>query len=44
VRSSLGEHVLSFTAPWPLFLEMESHVEGSFLQRGTWRSLQESTS
>jgi uncharacterized protein (DUF169 family) len=39
VRSALGQHVLSFTAPWPLFQEMESNVEGSFLQRETWRAL-----
>ncbi|MDM7997329.1 MAG: DUF169 domain-containing protein [Acidobacteriota bacterium] len=42
VRATLGEHVLSFTAPWPLFQEMEDNVEGSFLQRETWRFLQES--
>ena len=39
VRATLGENVLSFTAPWPLFLEMEANVEGSFLQRETWQSL-----
>jgi uncharacterized protein (DUF169 family) len=39
VRTILGEHALSFTAPWPLFLEMESNVEGSFLNRMTWQSL-----
>jgi len=39
VRTILGEHVLSFTAPWPLFKEMEDNVEGSFLNRMTWRSL-----
>ena len=39
VRASLGEHVLSFTAPWPLFQEMECNVEGSFLHRETWRAL-----
>jgi hypothetical protein len=44
VRSSLGENALSFTAPWPLFLEMEKNVDGSFLQRGTWRALQKSRS
>jgi hypothetical protein len=42
VRATLGEHALSFTAPWPLFQEMEGHVEGSFLQRETWRFLQQS--
>ena len=39
VRGPLGRHVLSFTAPWPLFLEMEGNAEGSFLQRETWRAL-----
>lgn len=39
VRPSLGEHAMSFTVPWSLFLEMEERVEGSFLQRETWRSL-----
>jgi len=42
VRATLGEHALSFTAPWPLFQEMESDVEGSFLQRTTWNALQNS--
>jgi hypothetical protein len=42
VRAALGENAISFTAPWPLFQEMESNVEGSFLQRPTWRALQQS--
>jgi hypothetical protein len=42
VRATLGENTLSFTAPWPLFEEMESNVSGSFLQRSTWRALQQS--
>jgi uncharacterized protein (DUF169 family) len=42
VRATLGENILSLTAPWPLFQEMESNVEGSFLQRETWLSLQNS--
>lgn len=41
-RATLGQHILSFTAPWPLFQEMEGNVEGSFLQRETWRFLMES--
>ncbi len=41
-RAALGEHSLSFTAPWPLFQEMERNVEGSFLQRATWQALQKS--
>jgi len=39
VRPLLGKNIMSFTAPWPLFLEMENNVEGSFLQRETWHSL-----
>jgi hypothetical protein len=42
VRATLGENVLSFTAPWPLFKEMEGHVAGSFLQRPTWLALLQS--
>lgn len=42
VRATLGENALSFTAPWPLFQEMEQDVPDSFLQRGTWLSLQDS--
>jgi hypothetical protein len=38
-RASLGKNALSFTAPWPVFLEMENSVEGSFLKRETWYSL-----
>jgi hypothetical protein len=41
VRPILGKHVLSFTAPWTLFQEMETNVKGSFLERETWRALQE---
>jgi hypothetical protein len=41
VRPSLGRNIMSFTAPWPLFLEMEQHVEGSFLQRHTWQGLRD---
>lgn len=44
VRATLGEHIMSFTAPWPLFQEMERNVEGSFLQRETWRALRRNIS
>lgn len=40
VRGSLGKDVLSFTMPWPVFLQMENNVEGSFLQRRTWQEVQ----
>jgi hypothetical protein len=44
VRASLGENVMSFTAPWPLFQEMERNVAGGFLERETWRSLRKHSS
>jgi len=40
VRGSLGKDIMSFTAPWPVFLEMEENAEGSFLERETWHALQ----
>ena len=40
VRGSLGKDIMSFTAPWPVFLEMEENAEGSFLKRETWHALQ----
>ncbi len=40
VRASLGRNAMSFTVPWPMFLEMEEDVEGSFLRREAWRFLQ----
>ncbi|MFZ7126028.1 MAG: DUF169 domain-containing protein [Desulfobacterales bacterium] len=42
VRTLLGSEYLSFAMPWEMFLEMESHVEGSFLERHVWHSLMES--
>jgi uncharacterized protein (DUF169 family) len=42
VRATLGDDLLSFTAPWPLFQEMERNVGNSFLERETWRALQQS--
>lgn len=41
VRELLGAEYFSFAMPWKMFLEMESNVEGSFLERSTWQSLQE---
>ncbi len=41
-RASLGSNVHSFTIPWPLFLEMDQNVDGSFLQRRTWHELRRS--
>ena len=42
VRRLLGAEYLSFAMPWKMFLEMESNVEGSFLERPTWQTLKES--
>jgi hypothetical protein len=39
LRASVGANVMSFTMPWPLFLQMEQSVEGSFLKRRTWQEL-----
>jgi hypothetical protein len=39
VRPSLGNNVMSFTAPWPVFQRMEENVDNSFLQRHTWQAL-----
>jgi len=39
VRGLLGSEYLSFGMPWEMFLEMEGNVDGSFLERHTWRSL-----
>jgi uncharacterized protein (DUF169 family) len=39
IRKQLGRDLLSFAVPWKMFLEMEGNVEGSFLQRRTWKVL-----
>ena len=42
VRKQLGsDNLMTFTAPWKLFTEMEGNVDGSFLQRGTWQNLRQ---
>ncbi|MGE4344832.1 MAG: DUF169 domain-containing protein [Geoalkalibacter sp.] len=40
LKKQLDRNVLSFSVPWRMFDEMEDNVEGSFLQRETWRALQ----
>ncbi len=30
---------MTFTVPFPMFQRMEADVPGSFLERGTWRTL-----
>jgi len=39
VRHILDKNVLTFALPYRRFQEMEKNVEGSFLERSTWRSL-----
>jgi len=39
VRSLLGAQYLSFAMHWALFIEVESNVAGSFLEKPTWQSL-----
>ncbi|VBB48542.1 conserved hypothetical protein [uncultured Desulfatiglans sp.] len=41
LKKQLDRNLLSFAVPWRMFEEMEDNVEGSFLQKETWRSLQE---
>ncbi len=43
INRQLGRNLLTFTAPWKMFLEMESNVDGSFLQRNTWAECQGQT-
>jgi uncharacterized protein (DUF169 family) len=38
-RSRVDRDVLSFTVPYRMFLEMESHIEESFLQTAAWWEL-----
>jgi hypothetical protein len=42
IRKQLGDNLLSFAMPYALFQEMEANVEGSFLERETWRHLLDS--
>lgn len=39
IRKQLGNHLLSFTIPMSMFEEMEANVEGSFLERHSWKDL-----
>jgi uncharacterized protein (DUF169 family) len=39
--ATLGHDVLTFAVPFKMFLELESNVRGSFLEKETWRSLTE---
>ena len=39
VKRQLKSDVLSFAVPYPLYLEMEGNVPGSFLEGSTWKEL-----
>jgi uncharacterized protein (DUF169 family) len=39
VRNQLGGDLFTFAVPWKMFEEMEGNVQGSFLERRTWKKL-----
>lgn len=39
LKRVLKDDVMSFAVPYSLFLKMEQNVEGSFLERPTWKAL-----
>jgi hypothetical protein len=39
LAKQLDRDLFSFAVPWKMFLEMEGYVDGSFLQRRTWKIL-----
>jgi len=39
IRKQLGDHLMSFAVPFSLYEEMERNVEGSFLERHSWKDL-----
>lgn len=41
LKRLLKDDLMSFAIPYQLFLEMEDNVEGSFLNRPTWKELSE---
>ncbi len=41
VRNKFAKDLLSFAIPYPLFLEMEANVKGSFLEKHNWQHLLE---
>ena len=41
IRRMFPKESLSFAMPWKLFMEMESNVEGSFLEKRHWQHLLE---
>lgn len=41
IRKQLGPNLVTFAAPLRLFEEMESHLDGSFVERPVWQELME---
>jgi uncharacterized protein (DUF169 family) len=39
LRQQLGKDLFTFSLPWKMFLELEDQVEGSFLEKSTWKEL-----
>ncbi|MEW5899185.1 MAG: DUF169 domain-containing protein [Bacillota bacterium] len=39
VRRHVDKDLLSFAVPFPMFLQMEENVAGSFLEEETWRKV-----
>ncbi len=39
IKNQIGHDHLAFSVPLKMFLEMEGNVEGSFLERPTWKEL-----
>ena len=39
LKKQIDRNMFSFAVPWRMFREMEDNVEGSFLEKETWRSL-----
>lgn len=41
IKKQLDRNILTFSVPWHMFKEMEENIHGSFLDKQTWKSLQE---
>ncbi|MBC8016216.1 MAG: DUF169 domain-containing protein [Sporomusaceae bacterium] len=41
IRTKFDKDILSFTVPYKMFLEMESNVQGSFLEKSEWLKIAE---
>ena len=39
VRGILGKDIITLAVPYSIFVDMESNVKGSFLERDLWKSM-----